>query len=241
MSVVNEKPKKKPSIVVNTYLLAYNFIQVLGWSYLLFQIVNFYVNPPKDQSLWNVVKYTVGIFQNAAVFEIFNVATGLVKSNLVVTTLQVLSRVALVACIAFVPETSNSPGLPLALTAWCFAEITRYSYYGFSILGFVPYLIIWARYTFFYILYPLGVTGELLVYWTSLGYIGRSKMWSIELPNRFNFAFSLWTAITLIMLSYIPLFPQMYMHMVYQRKKTLGSSESKKMSPVQLINIHHHH
>lgn len=26
-----------------------------------------------------------------------------------------------------------------------------------------------------------------------------------------------------------PVFPQMYMHMVYQRKKTLGSSETKKV------------
>jgi hypothetical protein len=54
-------------IILNIFLIFYlNF----RWSYLLFQIVNFYVNPPKDQSLWNVVKYTVGIFQNAAVFEV---------------------------------------------------------------------------------------------------------------------------------------------------------------------------
>lgn len=67
------------------------------------------------------------------------------KSNLVVTTQQVLSRVAIVGAIAFIPETSSSPGLPLALTAWCFAEITRYSYYGFNIVNFIPYPIIWAR------------------------------------------------------------------------------------------------
>jgi len=69
----------------------------------------------------------------------------MVKSNLVVTTQQVLSRVALVAAIAFIPETSSSSGLPLALTAWCIAEITRYSYYGFNIVGYIPYLVIWAR------------------------------------------------------------------------------------------------
>lgn len=77
--------------------------------------------------------------------QIFNVATGLVKSNLPVTIQQVLSRVAIVAVIAFVPETSEAFGLPLALTAWCFAEITRYAYYGFSILGLIPYPVIWAR------------------------------------------------------------------------------------------------
>jgi very-long-chain (3R)-3-hydroxyacyl-CoA dehydratase len=229
MAVTKGKTNKKPSLVVNAYLFLYNFIQVLGWSYLLFQIVNFYVNPPKSQSLWDIVKYTVGIFQNAAFIEIFNVATGLVKSNLAVTIQQVLSRVAIVAAIAFIPETSNSPGLPLALTAWCFAEITRYSYYGFNIVGYIPYLIIWARYTFFYVLYPVGVTGELLVYWASLGYLERTKMWTIEMPNKLNIALSLWSAIAMVMLIYIPLFPQMYMHMVYQRKRTLGSPETKKI------------
>lgn len=60
------------------------------------------------------------------------------------------------------------------------------------------------RYTFFYVLYPVGVSGELLLYWASLGYIGRTKMWSLELPNRLNFSFSLWTAIVMGMLVYIP-------------------------------------
>lgn len=69
----------------------------------------------------------------------------MVKSNLAVTTQQVLSRVAIVAAIAFIPETSTSSGLPLAFTCWCFAEITRYAYYAFNIVGFIPYLIIWAR------------------------------------------------------------------------------------------------
>lgn len=60
------------------------------------------------------------------------------------------------------------------------------------------------RYTFFYVLYPVGVTGELLIYWTSLGYIGRTNMWSIEMPNRLNISFSLWTVIAFIMFIYIP-------------------------------------
>lgn len=45
------------------------------WSYLLFQIVNFYLNPPKSQGLWDVVKYTVGIFQNAAFIEVHTFLT----------------------------------------------------------------------------------------------------------------------------------------------------------------------
>ncbi|XP_050546407.1 very-long-chain (3R)-3-hydroxyacyl-CoA dehydratase hpo-8-like [Daktulosphaira vitifoliae] len=228
MAPKHEK-NKKSSYLVNAYLFAYNLIQSIGWSYLLYQICNFYIFPPKEKTLWDVVKYTVIIFQNAACIEIFNVAVGYVKSNLIVTIQQVLSRVAIVAAIVYIPETTDSPGLCLALTAWCFAEITRYLYYGFNILGFIPYLLVWARYTLFIILYPLGVSGELLIYWTSLNYVGKTKMWSLELPNKYNIAFSLWTVIAFVMFIYIPLFPQMYIHMVHQRKKVLTSPGPKKV------------
>lgn len=223
------KTNKKPSVAVKAYLVVYNFIQVLGWSYLLYQIADFYVHPPKDQSLWDVVKYTVGIFQNAAFIEVFNIIAGFVISNLAINIQQVLSRVGLLAAIAFIPETSDSSGLAFALIAWCIAEITRYSYYGFNIIGFIPYPIIWARYTFFIFLYPIGVSGELLTYWTALKYVERTKMLSIEMPNKYNISFSLWTVILMVMLVYIPLFPQMYMYMVNQRKKVIGSPETKKV------------
>jgi len=60
------------------------------------------------------------------------------------------------------------------------------------------------RYTFFIVLYPIGVSGELLTYWTALKYIERTKMLSIEMPNKYNISFSLWTVILMVMLVYIP-------------------------------------
>ncbi len=48
-------------------------------------------------------------------------------------------------------------GVLLVCFAWSVTEVVRYSYYAFNILGFVPYLLTWCRYSLFIILYPLGV------------------------------------------------------------------------------------
>lgn len=44
--------------------------------------------------------------------------------------------------------------------AWSVAEVIRYSFYAFSLAGFSPYVLLWLRYTAFYILYPLGASSE---------------------------------------------------------------------------------
>jgi very-long-chain (3R)-3-hydroxyacyl-CoA dehydratase len=43
------------------------------------------------------------------------------------------------------------------------------------------------------------------------------------MPNTLNFTFSYFYFMWFIMLSYIPLFPHLYMHMFSQRKKILGA------------------
>lgn len=79
-----------------------------------------------------------------------------------------------------------------------------------------------SRYTTFIALYPIGVTGELLCFYWAQMHVRESKQWSVEMPNSYNFTFSYFYFLWGVMLSYIPLFPQMYLHMFAQRKKILG-------------------
>lgn len=60
------------------------------------------------------------------------------------------------------------------------------------------------RYTFFFVLYPMGVTGELLTIYASLPYIQKTGLYSVTLPNKYNFSFDYYTFLILVMLSYIP-------------------------------------
>ncbi|XP_054271448.1 very-long-chain (3R)-3-hydroxyacyl-CoA dehydratase hpo-8 [Macrosteles quadrilineatus] len=223
------KTENKPSLFANIYLFSYNFIQVFGWSYLLYQLVNHYTSGRTTDTLWNEVRLTVIIFQNAAVLEILNVAIGIVKSNLMLTTFQVFSRVMVVCGILLATPTAPlSPGLPLALLAWSVTEVIRYLYYALNIVGLVPYVLIWCRYTFFIALYPIGITGELLCMYAAQKFVGETQLWSVSLPNKYNFTFSYHYLIIYIMLLYIPLFPQLYLHMFGQRKKIIGTPQSAK-------------
>jgi len=225
----SSKTVKKSSTIANIYLFLYNFVEVLGWSYLLYQLVTHYMSGRTTESLWPEVKLTLLIFQNAAVLEIVNVAIGVVKSNLILTTFQVLSRVLVVCGILLATPTAPlSPGLPLALLAWSVTEIIRYLYYALNIVGLVPYALVWCRYTFFIALYPIGITGELLCMYAAQKFVGETQLWSVSLPNKLNFTFSYHYFIIYCMLLYIPLFPQLYLHMFGQRKKVIGGGGSQQ-------------
>ncbi|XP_044280821.1 very-long-chain (3R)-3-hydroxyacyl-CoA dehydratase 1 isoform X2 [Varanus komodoensis] len=76
-------------------------------------------------------------------------------------------------------------------------------------------------YNFFIILYPVGVVGELLTIYAALPYVKRSGMFSVRLPNKYNVSFDYYYFLLIVMASYIPLFPQLYFHMLRQRRKVL--------------------
>lgn len=79
--------------------------------------------------------------------QIIHAAIGIVKSNVILTTFQVMSRVIVVCGVLLATPTAiYSPGLPLALLAWSITEIIRYSYYAFNLVNFVPSFLIWLRY-----------------------------------------------------------------------------------------------
>lgn len=60
------------------------------------------------------------------------------------------------------------------------------------------------RYTFFIVLYPMGVTGELLTIYAALPYVQKTGLYSVTLPNKYNFSFDYYTFLIIVMISYIP-------------------------------------
>ncbi|XP_055696523.1 very-long-chain (3R)-3-hydroxyacyl-CoA dehydratase 2 [Lutzomyia longipalpis] len=224
------KKSKEISSLAKLYLILYNAGQVLGWSWMLYQLLAYYtVDRDSGKTLWEYISLTVIIFQNAAVLEILHAAIGIVPSNVIITTFQVLSRVMVVCGVVMATPTGKvSPGLPLALLAWSVTEIIRYGYYALNLVNTVPRLVTWLRYTTFIALYPIGVTGELLCFYWAQDYARSHGVWSVEMPNRWNGTFSYYYFLWFVMLLYIPLFPQMYLHMFAQRKKILGGGAAAK-------------
>ncbi|KAF7633047.1 Very-long-chain [Meloidogyne graminicola] len=211
------------------YLLAYNFIQFFGWGAILLKTVRGLTSNLTYPELYNSVELELKIFQTAAVLEIFHCIFRLVRSPVGTTTTQVFSRVTVVWLILHKVASSRlSVGLPMLLTAWSVTEVIRYSFYALNLINAVPWILIWMRYTFFILLYPLGAGGELLTMFAALPEIAERKHFTLEMPNKANFAFNFYWIVILFALTYIPLFPQLYGYMFIQRKKVLGGNDSNK-------------
>jgi len=210
------------------YLVLYNFFMTLGWSFTFIVSFAHFVVDESYIGMYDACKVPLYIFQTGAVLEIVHAAVGMVRSNPVITALQVYSRVFLVwgICHSF-PQIQNTVAVPMFLFAWSVTEIIRYSYYTYGLLGASPAVLVWCRYTLFIILYPIGVTGELLTIYWALPAMRESGRYSLPMPNSLNFGFDYASFCILTMISYIPVFPQLYLHMFAQRKKIIGGATKK--------------
>ncbi|KAK2582257.1 hypothetical protein KPH14_004603 [Odynerus spinipes] len=212
------------------YLCTYNVVQAFGWSVILYTLLSHYVTS-SELTLWDKVWFPLFLFQTAAVVEVVHIMVGLVRSNVFITFVQVLSRVAVCGILLTIPSSLivSSIAFPLTILAWSITEIIRYSYYFTNLVGYTPYFLTWLRYTTFIVLYPLGITGELLCYYMVFTYSqANPEVLTYALPNQWNFTFNYSYSLIMAMLVYIPGFPNLYSYMLSQRKKILGSDAKAK-------------
>jgi len=139
-----------------------NLLQTLLWFRLLFYIII------SHSYCHQVFLQTVFL----SIFDIFFVLSKISKGNLLITTLQVTSRLV----VAFYFVTSMNYYSKMLAIIWSLSEITRYPYYIF------PYIspIKWLRYNCFILLYPIGMFLE--AYQMYYHYNPLSKMFIIVYP-----------------------------------------------------------
>ncbi|CAF3952575.1 unnamed protein product [Adineta steineri] len=231
--------KQSPSQLTTAYLLIYNSVLTIGWTLILFETIkrvisyNSFSDFWECYGLWNAIELPLKICQTAAFLEVFHAMFGLVRSNPMIVLIQIISRVFLVWGVAnYIPHAQHSIGILLAVTAWSITEIIRYGYYALNLFQTSPQLLTWCRYSFFIVLYPLGVTGELVTIVKAMRTIYPESVrnrYSILLPNKLNFGFDYFYFLVVVLLAYT-YFPTMYKHMLTQRAKTLNPSSSKKVN-----------
>ena len=219
------------------YLILYNCTLFLGWSAMFVVMCSamLYADTGDDSNLaqflvnmYLKVETLLKISQTAALLEILHCLVKIVPSSPVLTGFQVLSRLFVLWLVTdLVPSTQEAPGVIMYLLCWTVTEIIRYSYYVLNLVGSAPYIIMWCRYTFFFVLYPVGVAGELITIYYALGVVKETGMLSISMPNVVNFSFSYYSFLIFVMFCYIPIFPQLYCHMIAQRRKFVGKDAKK--------------
>lgn len=78
----------------------------------------------------------------------------------------------------------------------------------------------------FVVLYPLGFVGEWACYYVALPLLEEKEMWSMKLPNSWNWAFDFGVFVRVLLVLYLVGAPMMFKGMWKLRMKKLGSGES---------------
>ena len=144
------------------YLAAYNVVAFIFWALYLFSfITSGFVLSTSGLLLLNIA-------QGLAVLEVVHALLKWVKSPVGSTLAQVTSRLLVVVFInVFITDESLASvlrtGVAICTFAWGVTELVRYSFYTLSLFNIQPMWLLWMRYTFFMVLYPLGVTGEWII------------------------------------------------------------------------------
>ncbi|NXV86754.1 HACD2 dehydratase, partial [Calonectris borealis] len=142
--------RKGPGALATAYLVIYNVVMTAGWLVIAVGLVRAYLAKGSYHSLYYSIEKPLKFFQTGALLEeyllIAKYLPGIVPSSVVLTAFQVMSRVFLTWAVTHsVKEVQTEDSVLLFVMAWTITEIIRYSFYTFSLLNHLPYLIKWAR------------------------------------------------------------------------------------------------
>ena len=214
---------------LGVYLFFYNGVMCGGWTIVLFRLLHSFLHNTSSYS--SVIKPLL-LFQTSALLECIHALTGLVRSSVLTTLLQISSRVMLSWGVSVaVPGVRSHWAFSSMVCAWALTEIPRYFYFAVAaVAAIVPRWLGWMRYSTFLPLYPIGAGSEWIVLYNALPYIKREGILSVELPNRWNFEFDYYRVCIVVLVLYVPGLPHMYGHMIRQRRKYLTKSERPKVA-----------
>ncbi|KAM5540252.1 hypothetical protein V8D89_006071 [Ganoderma adspersum] len=168
---------------------------------------------------YTAVGAQTAVVQSFAALEVLHVLLGWVRSPLGTTLIQVGSRLYLVWGIThlFPQETHTNPLYASMVLSWSLTEVVRYSFYAFSLLGTEPALLVFLRYTLFYILYPTGASSEAFLMYATLP----QPVLSLGLQGGLHALVR-----KVLFVTWWPGLYVMYTHMMKQRRKVFGGGRS---------------
>lgn len=212
------------------YLLAYNLASAAGWGIVLYEAITALRENKTAAEAWTAFGTTLCIVQSLAALEIVHSMVKLVKSPVMSTFMQVFSRYAVLWGYTYqFAQAREHWSLYLMVTSWALVEVPRYTFYAFNLyMDKVPYPLFWLRYSLFAILYPSGISGEIMQIVQSLPVVRAECVvcWYLSL---------------VLLAMYLPGSPFMFLHMVKQRKKSFkarsGAGDKKAAPPANGVEF----
>lgn len=185
---VKARPKQTSS-TKSTYLLAYNGISFLLWSVVTLRalvLIPALSSHGRLEGLYEALFDLLRSTQTIALLEVVHAAIGLVRASPVTTAMQVASRLMLVwGVLTPYPEivaTKNvfgrtqqgTTGGPVGLAgchiAWGITEMIRYGFFVWKegVSDVIPGWLTWLRYNTFFVLYPIGISSEVILMYLAI-------------------------------------------------------------------------
>jgi len=204
-------------------LIAYNGALLYLWTRCLGSLASSYISDSQDVCGAAAAGMRWARFgQAASCVEIVHAVVGLAGGGVSAAVIQALGRG--VVLFGVLPHVTSVPCSVTGtlLCVWALGDIFRYAFYISTIISnSPPYILLWARYSLFLALYPVGMTAEWLCYYLSLTQVREIGLHRISMPNSWNFAFDFAVWNTAVLVSYAYFAPYMYFYMVKQRKRKL--------------------
>ncbi|XP_028776121.1 very-long-chain (3R)-3-hydroxyacyl-CoA dehydratase 2 [Neltuma alba] len=209
------------------YLLAYNSLQAIGWTFSLLAILINLLSTRSVAGTYASSGKLISLLQCTAVLEVIHGAIGIVPSGVLLTLMQWGGRVHfLLAVVDKVDEVQGSPSVFITLLAWSISEVIRYSHYAFNCIGSCPPWITYLRYTGFIVLYPLGIgPGEMWLMYQALPIIEKRNLYADAFSG---LPFSYYDFLRVVIAIYPFLWLKLYLHLFKQRKAKLRKNHEKK-------------
>ncbi|KAG2498226.1 hypothetical protein HYH03_003976 [Edaphochlamys debaryana] len=216
--------------LTQAYLALYNAAQAVGWATAFGSLVYGFIQEQSNEQIYDRAAPLIGWLQFASLLETVHAALGLVPSSPLSALMQWGGRSNCLFCVVQPIRALHSDVYALVmLGCWSAAETIRYPQYAAATLGACPGWLTWMRYTMFIPLFPLGTMAEMGLMAAALPDLARRRPYSLDLPNKWNFAFHYHTFIQILLFLYPLLWWQLYSQLLRARSKKLGgASKSAK-------------
>ncbi|KAK8055943.1 hypothetical protein PG993_001170 [Apiospora rasikravindrae] len=216
------KRASSSSPIKTGYLILYNAVSAILWATVLGRTVGanllrgpaFVYISTGDFVLWT---------QTLMILDVLHGLFGIVRTDPVTAAAQVASRYVAVWGVQFpFPALCASPVYSTMLFAWSVTEVIRYTYLAVKLGGYEPAAFTWVRYSSYLILYPLGITSEMIQMWRALGPAG----------HKFGSLYQLFLGVSLFVIWPIGAYV-LIGHMNRQRRKVLAAQKSENLRATQ--------
>ncbi|XP_027322403.3 very-long-chain (3R)-3-hydroxyacyl-CoA dehydratase 3 [Anas platyrhynchos] len=230
MKIESRVPKDPFKHLKKGYLIMYNLVQFLGFSWIFVNMTVrlFILGKDSFYDTFHTISDMMYFCQTLALMEVVNALIGLVRSPLIPAIIQVFGRnFILFVVLGSLEEMQSKAVVFFVFYFWSIIELFRYPYYMLSCIGIEWKPLTWLRYTTWIPLYPLGGLAEAVCLIQSIPIFSETGKFSLGLPNPLNvtiqFSF-------LLQLYLIALFLGVFVNFRYlykQRKQHLGPKKRK--------------